>query len=86
MLLSDYMTREGLSIPDMTAKIGGGITVEAVRLWVAGKRMPQTAQIARIIEVTGGEVTADDLYQACAIRRAAAPNGDPAPTQEARSA
>lgn len=46
------------------ARMIGGVTTEAVRLWAAGKRMPETRLILRIEEVTGGQVTVRDLHEA----------------------
>jgi DNA-binding transcriptional regulator YiaG len=38
-----------------------GVTVEAVRLWEAGKRMPRRNHLARIRTLSGGKVKSDDF-------------------------
>lgn len=41
-----------------------GVTPSTVSRWAAGRLMPRPAQIRKIIRVTDGAVTADDLLGA----------------------
>jgi DNA-binding XRE family transcriptional regulator len=63
MRLNEYLQAYDLTPADFAAKIGG-VTSEAVRLWAAGKRMPEVRLIERIIEVTGNKVRIEDLFHA----------------------
>lgn len=63
MRLSDFLQQRNLSPADLAEQIGG-VTAEAVRLWAAGRRMPEVKFIQRIIEVTDNEVTIEDLFNA----------------------
>lgn len=64
MRLTDWLQQEKIT-PATAADRIGSVTGEAVRLWAAGKRMPNTDQVERIFEVSGGAVTANDLHEAC---------------------
>lgn len=61
MRLHEYLRINDLSPAEFATKMGG-VTSEAVRLWAAGKRMPEVKYIERIIDVTGNKVTIEDLY------------------------
>jgi transcriptional regulator with XRE-family HTH domain len=63
MRLSQWLTENNLTHAEMADRIGG-VTAEAVRLWAAGRRMPEVRSITRILEVTENEVTLLDLYDA----------------------
>ena len=49
-----------------------GVTPSTVSRWVAGRLMPRPAQIRKIMHVTEGAVTADDLLGAIDARQEAA--------------
>lgn len=63
MRLNDYLTKHNLT-PAELADLIGDVTSEAVRLWAAGRRMPEVKFIQKIIEITDNKVTVEDLYQA----------------------
>ena len=63
MRLNDYLIKHNLTPADLAEQIGD-VTSEAVRLWAAGRRMPEVKFIQRIIEITDSRVTVEDLYQA----------------------
>ena len=63
MRLNDYLTKHNLTPADL-ADLIGDVTSEAVRLWAAGRRMPEVKFIQKIIEITDSKVTVEDLYQA----------------------
>lgn len=60
MRLHEYLKINNLSPAEFAAKID--VTSEAVRLWAAGKRMPEVRLIERIIDATANKVTIEDLY------------------------
>lgn len=63
MNLKSYMDANSINGERM-AEIIGDVTGAAVRLWMTGARMP-TAEIAeRIVNVTGGVVTVQDMHEA----------------------
>jgi hypothetical protein len=47
-----------------------GASQQAVGLWRTGRRLPRQVFVDRIADETGGEVTLDDLMEACEDRRA----------------
>lgn len=63
MRLNEYLLAHDLTPADLAEQIGG-VTSEAVRLWAAGRRMPEVRFIQRIIEVTRNKVTLQDLFNA----------------------
>lgn len=63
MRLNDYLTRHNLTPADLAEQIGD-VTSEAVRLWAAGRRMPEVRFIQKILEITNNKVTVEDLFQA----------------------
>lgn len=63
MRLNEYLTAHNLTPSDLAEMIGD-VTSEAVRLWAAGKRMPEVKFIQRIMEVTHNRVTVEDLFHA----------------------
>jgi len=63
MRLSAWLLDQGLS-HSAFARLVGGVSTEAVRLWAGGKRMPGTEHVERIEELTGGAVTVGDLHDA----------------------
>ena len=63
MRLNEWLDLHNISHSEMADRIGG-VTAEAVRLWAAGKRMPEVQNITRIIEVTERKVSIADLYDA----------------------
>lgn len=67
MRLSHWLERHDIS-HGAFARLVGNVTTEAVRLWVAGARMPETRHVLRIVAVTDGAVTAHDLHETRAER------------------
>lgn len=63
MKLAKWMDIHNLDNRAMADHIGG-CTSEAVRLWAAGRRMPSAEWLEKIRVATGGEVTANDLFEA----------------------
>jgi DNA-binding transcriptional regulator YdaS (Cro superfamily) len=63
MRLIDWLTTHNITHTEMADRIGG-VTVEAVKLWAAGNRMPETRNVLRIEAVTDGQVTVRDLHEA----------------------
>lgn len=61
MRLKNFLQIERLSSAEFAAKLGG-VTGEAVRLWAAGLRMPEPLAIEKIVDVTKGQVTVQDLH------------------------
>lgn len=63
MRLNEWLDLHNISHSEMADRIGG-VTAEAVRLWAAGKRMPEVKNITRIMELTDSQVGIVDLYDA----------------------
>jgi DNA-binding transcriptional regulator YdaS (Cro superfamily) len=63
MRLIDWLSQNNITPTEMADRIGG-VTVEAVKLWAAGNRMPETRNVLRIEAVTDGQVTVRDLHEA----------------------
>ena len=60
MKLVDHLSREGKTPAAFAGEIG--TTVMAVYRYLSGKRIPTPEVMARIVAVTGGQVTANDFY------------------------
>lgn len=60
MKLSEYLQKNGILQAEFARKIG--VTQGIVSYYVSGRTMPTRKNMQKIIEVTGGEVTADDFY------------------------
>jgi transcriptional regulator with XRE-family HTH domain len=60
MLLKDWLESEGVSVPQLAARIGR--TPEAVRRYVAGERIPDKDTMPLIAEQTSFRVTANDFF------------------------
>lgn len=63
MRLNEYLQKNNLSASDLAEQIGD-VSSEAVRLWAAGRRMPEVKFIQRIIDITNNKVTVEDLFNA----------------------
>lgn len=63
MKLKDFMEAKHLTAADF-ARLLGDVTGEAVRLWATGRRMPEPLIAEKIVEVTKGKVTVQDLHDA----------------------
>ncbi len=63
MRLAAHLKSTDTSFSDFAARVGR--TPEAVRLWAKGKRMPGTADVVKIEQVTVGAVTVVDHHNAC---------------------
>ena len=66
MKLRAYMQKEGLGDAQFAERIG--VHRQTVRQYREGKRIPRPEIMRRIVEVTGGEVTAQDFYDAAPAR------------------
>ena len=73
MKLSEWMEREKVSVEDLARRLGR--TPMQVWRYRAGKSMPRPAVMRRIIEITGGAVTANDFFHGSANRAGAGPCG-----------
>lgn len=62
MQLRDYIAQGGISAAELASRLG--VTREAIRRYATGERMPRRDMIRQIVEITGGQVTADDLASA----------------------
>jgi DNA-binding transcriptional regulator YdaS (Cro superfamily) len=69
MRLSQWLEQNNRTHAELADAIGN-VTAEAVRLWAAGNRMPDTKNVVRIEAVTNGEVTVSDLHEARAEKLA----------------
>jgi len=63
MRLNTYLEDNSLTAAEFATRVGD-VTGEAVRLWAAGRRMPEAAIAQRIVDATGGAVTVQDLHDA----------------------
>jgi hypothetical protein len=61
MMLETWMIKNELTDMELSKKIG--VTHSAVRKWRVGIRIPRPKQVARILEVTNGQVTANDFVK-----------------------
>lgn len=61
--MNDYLIKHNLTPAELAEQIGD-VTSEAVRLWAAGRRMPEVKFIQRIIDITDNKVTVEDLFRA----------------------
>ena len=61
MLLKDWREREGLDRTEVARQ--ARVTVEAIRLYEMGQRIPQREIMVRLREISDGAVTANDFYE-----------------------
>lgn len=61
MRLKSYLSAHNLSHADLAKKLGG-VTGQAVRNWSLGQRMPEPMIAERIVKLTKGRVTVQDLH------------------------
>ena len=73
MLLSTYLERKKISPGDFAQRVG--VSAEAVRLYLNGKRIPRTRTMEKISEVTDGKVQPNDFFS---VRGARAASGSEA--------
>ena len=59
--LMDWRRKHRMSRRELAEQLG--VTVETVRRWEAGLRVPRPATMARIRAVTGGRVGPGDFYE-----------------------
>lgn len=64
MKLSEYLHHEKLTAREFADLIG--VTSEAVRLYLAGRRVPRPKQMAAIFDATGGKVRPNDFFDQAA--------------------
>ncbi|WP_150524002.1 helix-turn-helix domain-containing protein [Roseibium sediminis] len=62
MKLSDYLATEGQSHAQFGERVG--VSQAAINRYANGERIPRAEIMAKIEEVTGGQVTAVDHYAA----------------------
>lgn len=55
------MNNYNLSVGDMADKIG--VTPSAVYLWINGSRVPDRKYMAKIFDLTDGQVQPNDFYE-----------------------
>jgi transcriptional regulator with XRE-family HTH domain len=60
MTLSEFMKADSLDAAELAARLK--VSPEAVRKWLRGERIPRPAQMAAILEVSGGRVGAASFY------------------------
>lgn len=70
MKLAAFLEREKIGVREFAARIG--LTSEAVRLYIVGKRVPRPKQMAAIAAATGGNVRPNDFFPSDAAAGAAA--------------
>lgn len=61
MTLSDYLRDRGLDDAAFASLSDGAFSAEAVRKWRFRARTPRQRQLAKIVELTNGAVTANDF-------------------------
>ena len=61
MTLADYLKAQKLSYAEFSAIIGAP-GKDTVRRYANGKRIPTPEYMAKIVEATNGEVTANDFF------------------------
>lgn len=61
MKLSEYLAAHDLSYAEFTRRIGA-TGKDTVRRYAEGGRTPNEKMMIRIIEATGGKVTANDFF------------------------
>lgn len=60
MILKDFLDQHDVSQSDFATSLG--VTRAAVNHWILGKSYPSGRTAARIVELTGGQVTLAELY------------------------
>ena len=60
MKLGDYLDKNGVTVRDFAERLG--MSPEAVRLYVAGRRVPRQEAMEKIIQATGGKVEPNDFF------------------------
>lgn len=58
MILADYLVSQRQTLSDFAALLG--VKVSTLHAWTTGAREPDLRSVAKIAELTGGSVTADD--------------------------
>ena len=61
MKLSDWLAREGKDLNTLAAELGA--PYYTARRVLRHERMPDKGLMKKIVELTGGEVTANDFYE-----------------------
>lgn len=64
MQLDTYIREQKLTDESFAKLLGPSVSEWAVRKWRYGQRIPRFTMQKRILEVTGGAVTANDLVEA----------------------
>ncbi len=77
MTLSDYLAATGTPVAAFAQALG--VHPVTVSKWKAGTNAPRPAQLAAILRLTGGQVTANDFHGLPGVAEAQAPFGAPAP-------
>ena len=62
MDLATYIRTTSSSVEDLSQRLGG-TSLSTIKKWVTGERTPRSAELQRILEVTGGAVTPTDFMR-----------------------
>jgi antitoxin CcdA len=60
MRLADYLRVNGMSQSELARRCG--VSQQAVAKWANGLRVPRAAQMAALVQATGGHVSAADFF------------------------
>jgi len=61
MKLKQYLELSGITVTDFAQKVG--VSSEAIRLYLLGKRRPRIDTVSEISRVTNGAVSGADFYE-----------------------
>lgn len=61
MTIEEYIVRKNLTQRDFASIVG--VSQPAVHAWINGKKHPAPWHARKIVEVTQGQVTFEDLYK-----------------------
>jgi transcriptional regulator with XRE-family HTH domain len=60
MKLKEYMKKHGLKATELAVRMG--VCTSAFEHWVSGRRTPRPEHANKLVQITGGEVTLQDIY------------------------
>ncbi len=75
MTLDQYMRTNSVHEAELAEKLA--CSVGAVRKWLSGERLPRPEQMQKIVNITDGQVTANDFYGIAPSSDEAAPDDQP---------
>ncbi len=61
MTIDEYIARKNLTQADFAQMVG--VKQPTVHRWIYGKKFPEPRHARKIVEVTQGQVTFEDLYK-----------------------